>query len=256
MPAATKAPATTPAVPEGASPDVQLYAALAAFQGEVTAAPKDASNPHFRCQYATLASVLQAIQPATAHGLSHTITFETSDSGPLLVATLLHIGGASIRSTLPIGFGADWQKNGSAISYARRYALMALYGLAAADDDDDGNTAAPARVPAQRQAPTSAPARRTPEDDRAITIATARKRCREAGLTDKGFAHMVHELGEGLAVVIDQLPDHILKRLATAGASDQSIARWNAGGDLPDEQQEPLPLADQSVVAQLAGASA
>lgn len=256
MPAATKAPATTPAVPEGASPDVQLYAALAAFQGEVTAAPKDASNPHFRCQYATLASVLQAIQPATAHGLSHTITFETSDSGPLLVATLLHIGGASIRSTLPIGFGADWQKNGSAISYARRYALMALYGLAAADDDDDGQTAAPARVPAQRQAPTSAPVRRTAEDDRAITIATARKRCRESGLTADGAARMVAELGEGKVASFDQLPDAILKRLATTGVSDATIARWNAGDNPEDDQQDALPLADQSVVAQLAGAAA
>lgn len=123
-------------------------AALAAFQGEMKAARRDGKNPHFRTTYATLASVIEAVQPACKHGLSHTQTIEPGGDGILLVTTLRHRDGFEVRSELPIAIGNDWQKFGSAFTYARRYALMGIYGIASSEDDDDG---ANATQPAQRR---------------------------------------------------------------------------------------------------------
>lgn len=231
-----------PASPPAADPQLQLYAALAAFQAEASGVAKDAKNPHFRNTYATLAAVIAAVQPGTAHGLSHSQTFEqAADGATLLVTTIHHAAGACIRSTLPIGFTADWQKNGSAITYARRYSLLAAYGLAP-DDDDDGNSAAPAPTRAAARPTNGNGARR---DDRSITVASARKRLMEAGLTREGGQALLAELAPAGATTIDALPDPILKRLATAGPSDADVARWNAAGmpepaaDADGEQDDP-----------------
>lgn len=245
---------TTAAPPVAPDPQQSLYAALAGFQAEAGSVPKDARNPHFKNTYATLASVIAAVQPAASHGLSHSQTFEqTAEGATLLVTTIHHIAGACIRSTLPIGLAADWQKNGSAITYARRYALLAAFGLAP-DDDDDGNTAAPAPAqPARSAAPRPAPrngtgathagpqaAQQAPRDDRQITVATARKRLMEAGLTAEGASQMFAELSPG-AASLDALPDPILRRFATTGASDDEISRWNAGQvDTPVTWQQPV----------------
>lgn len=128
-------------------PHQELVAALAAFQSSTFGASKDRTNTHLKSSYASLASVLEAIQPATAHGLSHTVTFEPMGEVTLVTTTLRHVGGAEVQSILPITLGGDWQRNGSAISYARRYSLMALYGIAGADDDDDGAATAGSPTP-------------------------------------------------------------------------------------------------------------
>jgi|GEM_PF-3091266 hypothetical protein len=226
MPTASPAP----------DPQLALYQALAAFQGEAAGVPKDARNPHFKNTYATLASVIEAVRPATAHGLSHAQTFEqTADGATLLVTTIHHAAGSSIRSTLPIGFTADWQKNGSAITYARRYSLLAAYGLAP-DDDDDGNSAAPAPTRTAARNGNGAP----PRDDRAIAAATARKALAAAGLTREGAQAMLAELAPPGVHRLDDLPLAILKRLGHQGASDAEIARWN-GAAMPAA----APLANQ-----------
>ena len=67
MTTATKAPP---------NPHQELVTALAAFQASTFGASKDRTNTHLKSSYASMASVLEAIQPATAHGLSHTVTFE------------------------------------------------------------------------------------------------------------------------------------------------------------------------------------
>lgn len=241
-------PATAPPL----DPNQQLYQALAQFQGSAPAVQKDATNPHFRSQYATLASVIEALRGAAACGLSHSQTFDHNPDGQtILCTTVYHVGGGSIRSFLPIAFQADWQKNGSAITYARRYALLAAFGLAPADDDDGAN-AAPAPVRSQQRP--AAPAAR-PRDDRSITIATARKRLIEAGLTAAGAQHMIAELAPPGVNRLDDMPVEILRRLATTGPSDADISRWNAGNDAADSEVEHPPLADPQVLASMAGAA-
>lgn len=234
-------------------PNQQLYQALAQFQGSAPAVQKDAVNPHFRSQYATLASVIEALRGAAACGLSHSQTFDHNPDGQtILVTTVYHVGGGSLRSFLPISFAADWQKNGSAITYARRYALLAAFGLAPADDDDGAN-AAPAPVRSQ-QRPTAPAAR--PRDDRALTIKQARNRLVEAGLTAAGAQHMIAELAPPGVARLDDMPVEILRRLATTGASDAEISRWNAGNDAADSDAEQMPLADPQVLATMAGSAA
>lgn len=133
----------------------ELAKALAAAQGEMTAAAKDATNPHFKSRYATLASVWDAIRgPLSRNGLSVSQVLETPDAGPgVIVRTmLLHSSGQWIcsRYVMPIPDKLTPQAVGSAITYARRYALSAIVGIAP-DDDDDGNAASV--TPARQEAP-------------------------------------------------------------------------------------------------------
>lgn len=119
----------------------KLYAALAMAQGAFGHASKDATNPHFKSRYATLASVLDAVrEPLAKNGLSVVQFPMLDDDGKRLTieTTIAHAGGASLSSRLSAGVpDSRPQTLGSAISYLRRYALMAALGVAA-DDDDDG----------------------------------------------------------------------------------------------------------------------
>lgn len=120
----------------------ELAAALAKAQGDITNADKDKTNPHFQSKYATLASTWDACRaPLSKNGLS---VVQVVD-GDVLISRLLHSTGQYIESTMgikptqnsPQGFG-------SALTYARRYSLQALVGIAPGDDvgqddEDDAN---------------------------------------------------------------------------------------------------------------------
>ena len=134
----------------------KLAAALAKAQGEMGGAKKGSTNPHFRSTYADLASAREAYQGAlSANGLSLIQSPSTrgTEGGPRVrVQTmLLHESGQYISGVLElVPTKTDPQGVCSAVTYARRYAAMAMTGIA--PDDDDGNAAseAPQR---QRQAP-------------------------------------------------------------------------------------------------------
>ena len=100
-------------------------------------AVKDSKNPFFKSDYADLTSVIKAIkEPFANHGLSYT-QFPTNDDGRIGVSTLLmHESGEYLEHsyTLPTT-KADPQAAGSAITYARRYALQSIAGIPTADDD-------------------------------------------------------------------------------------------------------------------------
>ena len=149
----------------------ELAAALAAAQGEMTAASKDATNPHFKSRYATLASVWDAIRgPLSQHGLSVSQVLESAENGVgVAVRTmLLHSSGQWIASryVMPITDKLTPQAMGSAITYARRYALSAIVGIAPDDDDDgngaSGNTAAIDKLPPPKPKPAPPPAKPAP----------------------------------------------------------------------------------------------
>lgn len=130
--------------------------ALARAFSAIEAAKKDSENPHYRSKYADLASVTEAIKnPLTAEGFSWPQTIAMED-GLIIVTQWLRRKGVAIQSVLPMPIGdkATPQQIGSAITYARRYALSAMVGVA--PDDDDGEAASSngggkVRAPAKRQ---------------------------------------------------------------------------------------------------------
>lgn len=119
----------------------ELAAALAKAQGAMSNASKNRVNPHFKSQYADLAAVLDAIRaPLAANGLSFTQTMGFNEHGHFLLRTmLLHSSGQFITTEYPLPSTGTPQQMGASQTYARRYSLAAIVGVA--QDDDDGNTA-------------------------------------------------------------------------------------------------------------------
>lgn len=122
----------------------EFHAALCKAQAEMPAAAKDADNSYFNTSYADLRSVQRACMPAlTSNGFSVFQRIEHRDDSMWLVTDLCHSGGHVMSSPVPLVVNKkDMQGLGSAMTYARRYGLMAAAGVAA--DDDDGNAAAKA----------------------------------------------------------------------------------------------------------------
>jgi len=117
-----------------------LATALAAAQAEIQPAVKDSTNPHFKAQFASLASVWAAIRPALGkHGLAVVQQPSASDSGVSVRTVLLHQDGGWIASECSaLARDGSPQAVGSVITYLRRYGLAAMVGVVA-DEDDDAN---------------------------------------------------------------------------------------------------------------------
>lgn len=118
-----------------------LAKALVAAQKATEAVKKASTNSHFNNKYADLSVVIEAVVPALNGAGVMVMQVPTNDGEMVSVTTmLLHETGASVTSTLSLRPSkTDPQGVGSAITYARRYALLAMTG--AAPEDDDGNAA-------------------------------------------------------------------------------------------------------------------
>jgi hypothetical protein len=132
----------------------KLAEALAKAQLAMGNAAKDSTNPHFRSKYADLASVREAVLPhLAANGIAviQRIVSTTKD-GVAVETMLVHSSGEWVKDHcwLPVT-KADAQGFGSAITYARRYSLAAVAGIAA--EDDDGNAAVGKPVPEKASVP-------------------------------------------------------------------------------------------------------
>ena len=131
----------------------KLAEALSAAQGQMTNATKNSTNPHFKSRYADLAAVIDCSKEALAkNGLS--IVQIPSGKPPFVQVTtmLMHKTGQYITGEITLKSRSDSpQDMGSAITYAKRYALSAMLNIAA-DDDDDGN-ASSKTAPAQQYTP-------------------------------------------------------------------------------------------------------
>ncbi len=120
----------------------QLFAALAAAQGDMSNPEKNKNNPHFKSRYADLASVREAVIPALAAQGLCVLQFLGSDGKRAHVETWIgHKSGQFMRSIYGAeSRGSDPQSLSSAHTMLRRYALMAVAGVAPVEDDD-GNAA-------------------------------------------------------------------------------------------------------------------
>ncbi len=120
--------------------------ALIAAQQASSAVKRGNINASLRTTYADLATVVAAVVPALNQCGVALMQFPAFDGEFVHVATtLLHESGASVTSTFSLRPSqSDPQGLGSATTYARRYSLLAMAGVAAEDDDAEAASNHPA----------------------------------------------------------------------------------------------------------------
>ena len=173
----------------------ELAEALAKAQGEMQNPSFDTQNPFFKSRYASLANVRNTVIPVLSkHGLSVAQFLGGEETRVACETMLLHASGEWMSQTFSVPVGKhDAQGYGSAATYARRYALMAIVGVVG-DEDDDANAAVGGADKGRRKqaqpydratagtppsAPPSADASGAPSETRSETM---KRLCAEAGL--------------------------------------------------------------------------
>ena len=116
----------------------ELAEALAKAQGEMAAAKKDSTNPFYHSKYADLAQIVEAIRkPLSDNGLAISQLVQPDAEAAVIETILMHQSGEWLSSIIQLKpVKTDPQGIGSALTYARRYALGAIVGLATEEDDD------------------------------------------------------------------------------------------------------------------------
>ena len=126
----------------------QIASALVKAQKEFGPALKSSTNPHFKSKYADLAACIEAVVDAlNNNGIALVQQLSECDSGVIVETLFIHESG-EIFNCGKIHIPAvkhDAQGFGSALTYARRYSVMAACGIA--PEDDDGNAAVKKKKP-------------------------------------------------------------------------------------------------------------
>jgi len=126
--------------------------AMAAFQAECPTIKKSKvarvvskrTGSSYSYAYAPIEEIVRTVRPILAkHGLSYSFDGAVDGKSYTAIAKLQHVHGHSETATFTVPIEESGQKSGpqevgSARSYARRYALCDVLGLATAEDDDDG----------------------------------------------------------------------------------------------------------------------
>jgi hypothetical protein len=123
----------------------EIYKALVAFQKELPNVSKGntAKAGSFSYKYADLTDVTEKIMPLLSkHGLAFTARPTLNHAAAFVLHySLVHTTGEMIGGEYPLPSHGSPQEIGSAITYARRYALVAITGVAPGGDDDDAAAA-------------------------------------------------------------------------------------------------------------------
>ncbi len=188
-----------------------LEAALAKALPLLEGAKKNAANPHFKSKYADLGSVIDAIRPIAEHGIWFRQVLHDSAEG-VSVETLYTGFGETISagSLFMPASKRDAQGFGSAITYARRYALQTAFGLST--EDDDGNAAV-------KSAPEAAPAKQPAHSKLKSEL--------------RGFVRELESCGDWDTYAAFRETDDF-KRL-TSEVQKNLPQWWDGGSDMPDE---------------------
>ena len=177
----------------------QIATALVKAQKAFAPALKTATNPHFRSKYVDLAGCIEAVIDAlNANGIALVQRTHQDDTGVTVETLLIHESGETISGGMlhvPAS-KQDPQGYGSALTYARRYSIMAATGIA--PEDDDGNAAS---KPAPRPRPALVESRPAKTLEEIALLLTAAKTITElqvawAGLTveEKDIAKEIKEI--------------------------------------------------------------
>ncbi len=191
-----------------------LMAALLAAQAEAPKIQKDGLNPHFKSKYMSLDTIIGEVGPVLSkNGLIWVTLPCRDDKGePALRYRIIHADSKEeLGDTIPLLLSkSDPQGQGSAITYARRYSLVAVLNLVA-DEDDDGNSASPTRTTTRAsngETRVSAAPRQQTE-----RLATAKQRglinvrASDKGLPPITLAGIVLAAGEGELIDFDSQSD-------------------------------------------------
>ena len=121
--------------------DNNIAMALIAFHQTNPHAYEDKRNPHFKNKYASLESVIKTVRTASQFGLTFTQEIDFEGEISFVRTVMMHSSGSMrvSRTKIVSKDPNDPQKQGSAISYAKRYGLQSIFGLPS--DDDDGEVA-------------------------------------------------------------------------------------------------------------------
>jgi hypothetical protein len=134
-----------------------IASALVKAQREFGPALKSSTNPHFRSKYADLSACIEAVIDALNNNGIYLMQLTEEHAGGVKVSTVfIHESGEQLSGGglfMP-ATKQDAQGFGSALSYARRYSLMAACGIAPEDDDNNQAT---------RTAPVAQPIKATPK---------------------------------------------------------------------------------------------
>lgn len=119
------------------STEKTFYDKFLAAQKAMPKLTKDGENPHYKSSFITLDNLLAHVLPVlNEHGLMMSQGVTTRSGVPAL-KTMITDGADTLETTmLLMTKTSDPQGQGSAITYARRYSLMAMLGLSAGEDDD------------------------------------------------------------------------------------------------------------------------
>lgn len=143
----------------------EIAAALVKAQKAFGPALKTSTNPAFRSKYAKLENCIEAVIDAlNDNGIMLMQNTHDTEAGITVETIFLHESGETLsngRLFVPAA-KHDPQGFGSALTYARRYSLMAACGIAPEDDDGNAGTKAvqeKAKAPAPAAKPAAAPVR-------------------------------------------------------------------------------------------------
>ena len=158
----------------------KIFQAFIAAQRQFGPALKTSTNPHFRSRYADLSACVEAVIDAlNANGLGLVQITHPCESGVSVETILVHESGQTMTSgilNLPAS-KQDAQGYGSALTYARRYSLMAICGIA--PEDDAGNKAsAPIKAKDVKFERSSIVNKLTGEINEAMTVSKETKKSR------------------------------------------------------------------------------
>lgn len=146
----------------------QLLEAIADAAGAMENPKLDSVNPHFKSRFASLKACESVVRPKMAeHGLMFRQTCENDAIGHWLVTYAYGKGGEVEMSRVPLVVVNDPQKQGSALTYAKRYGLCAAFGLVG-EEDDDGNAASERPQKPRKQPPRAST---PPRQQKAVTDA-------------------------------------------------------------------------------------
>ena len=168
--------------------DKQIAQAFVKAQKAFGPALKGSTNPHFRSKYADLAACIEAVIDALHNNGIALIQHQHECSDGVLVETVFVHESGEEYSTGKLHVPADKataQGYGSALTYARRYGLMAACGIA--PEDDDGNSA---RAPQRQQ--------RAPQKQGVQKVNAKKQLSPELAKAKSDFALWLDELRDGM----------------------------------------------------------